>query len=87
MPRSKPAAMPAFDSLDALVTFFESHDMGEYWEELPEANFDVNIKRTKHLIAIDAEISGKLSEIAQSKKVSSEKLINSWLKEKIRKAG
>ena len=79
--------MPSSRSLDDLVKFFDTHDTGEYWEQLPEAHFDVNIKRRKHLIAIDPEISGKLTEIAQSKKVSSEKLVNSWLKEKIRKAG
>ena len=49
--------------------------------------FRVNIKRRKHLIAIDNEISGKRTEIARAKKVSSQKLVNSWLKEKIRKAG
>ena len=87
MARSKPKSMPPSRSLDDLVKFFDTHDTGEYWEHLPEAQFDVDIKRRKHLIAIDEEISGKLTEIAQSKKVSSEKLINSWLKEKIRKAG
>ena len=61
-------------------------DMGEYWEQMPEARFEVNIKRRKHLIAIDEEISAQLTQIAKSKKVSSEKLVNSWLKEKIRKA-
>ena len=79
--------MPSSKSLDDLVKFFDTHDTGECWEQLPEAHFDVNIKGRKHLIAIDAEISGKLTEIAQSKKVSSQKLVNSWLREKIRKVG
>jgi len=87
MARNKSKSMPSSRSLDDLVKFFDTHDTGEYWEQLPEAHFDVNIKRRKHLIAIDAEISGKLTEIAQSKKVSSQKLVNSWLKEKIRRAG
>ena len=87
MAKSKSKSLPSFDSLDDLVEFFDTRDMGEYWDQLPEARFDVNIKRREHLVAIDAEISGKLTEIAQSKKVSSQELINSWLKEKIRKAG
>ena len=87
MAKSKPAGVSSIDSLDALVKFFDSHDMGEYWDQLSEEHFDVNIKRRQHLVVIDAEISGKLTEIAQSKKVSSEKLVNSWLKEKIRKVG
>ena len=87
MAKNKSKSMPSSRSLDALVKFFDTHDTAEYWEQLPEAHFDVNIKRRKHLIAIDAEISGKLTEIAQSKKISSQRLINTWLKEKIRKAG
>ena len=87
MAKSKSKSLPSFDSLDDLVEFFDTRDMGEYWDQMPEARLDVTIKRRKHLVAIDEEISAKLTEIAQSTKVSSEKLINSWLKEKIRKVG
>jgi hypothetical protein len=86
MVRSKSKTLPKFESLDELVEFFDTHDMGEYWDEMPEASFDINIKKRKHLVAIDEEIIPKLNEIAKSKEVSSEKLINSWLKEKISKA-
>lgn len=87
MVKSKSRDLPAFGSLDELVEFFDTQDMGEYWNQMPEAYFDVNIKRRKHLVAIDEEIMVKLTEIAKSKKVSSQKLVNSWLKEKIQKTG
>lgn len=86
MAKSKSSTLPEFESLDELVDFFDNHDMGEYWEQMPEASFDIKIKRRKHLIAIDEEIVPKLNKIAKSKKVSSEKLINTWLKEKLSKA-
>jgi len=85
MAKSKSKTLPKFESLDKLVEFFDTHDMGDYWDQMPEASFEVNIKRRKHLVAIDEEIILKLNEIAKSKKVSSEKLINTWLKEKIYK--
>ena len=66
--------------------FFDTHDMGEYWERMPEASFDISIKRRKHLVAIDEEIVPKLNEIAKSRKISAAKLINTWLKEKLSKA-
>ncbi len=84
MAKSKSKDLPSSDRLNDLVDFFDTHDMGDYWDQMPEAHFDVNIKRRKHLVAIDGTISAKLTEIAKSKKVSSENLINSWLKEKIR---
>jgi hypothetical protein len=27
------------------VEFFETHDMGEYWDSMPEAHFDVEMVR------------------------------------------
>jgi len=86
MEKSKPKSLPRFKSSLELVEFFETHDMGEYWDSMPEAHFDIAIKRRTHLIAIDEEIADKLTQIAKSRRISSGDLVNSWLKEKIRKA-
>jgi CopG antitoxin of type II toxin-antitoxin system len=83
MARNKPKSLPKFESLDELVKFFDANDMGDYWEQLPETHFDINIKTRKHLVAIDEEIVPKLNEVAKSRNVSSEKLINKWLREKL----
>ena len=53
MAKSKGKTLPVMNSLSELVDFFETHDMGEYWEQMPEANFEVNIKRRKHLVALE----------------------------------
>jgi hypothetical protein len=37
--------LPSFKSVKELVAFFDSHDMGDYWEGMPEAKFEVNLKR------------------------------------------
>lgn len=57
--------------------------MGEYWDQLPEADFEINLKRRRHLFAIDEEMISDLTKIARSKRLPSEKLINAWLREKI----
>jgi len=49
--------------------------MGGYWEQMPEAHFDVNIKKRTHWVALEEDVVEKLTEIAKSKKVSSESLI------------
>jgi hypothetical protein len=77
---SKSKPLPKFESLDELVEFFDTHDLGEYWDQMPEVHFDVDIKTSKHLVAIDEEIIPRLNEIAKSKRVSSERLINTCLK-------
>ena len=57
--------------------------MGDYWDRLPEAQFDIDIKTKKHLIALDKEIIPKLNRVAKSKKIPAEKLVNTWLREKL----
>jgi len=85
MERSKSKKLAATKSLDELVEFFETEDMGELWEQLPTAHFDVNIESRTHLVAIDEELAVQLTEIARSERTSSESLINAWLREKVSK--
>ena len=75
--------LPSFSSLDELVDFFDSHDMGKYEDSLPEASFEVDIQRRRHLVAIDEEINSRLTEIAEQEQMPAESLVNDWLREKI----
>ena len=86
MKKNKSKSLPRSNTVKELVDFFETHDMGDYWERMPQAHFDVSIKRRKHLVALEEDIVGKLTAIAKAKKISSESLVNTWLKEKIRRA-
>ncbi len=86
MAKSKAKTLPEFDSTAELVNFFDSHDMGDYWEQMPEADFEIKIKRRKQLIALEEEVVSKVTRIAKAKQVSSEALINTWLKEKLQQA-
>ena len=74
-------------TIDELVEFFETHDLGEYWDQLPEAHFDVDIRRRTHIFAIEEDLANRLTEIAQSKQIPSETLVNLGLREKIEQAG
>jgi hypothetical protein len=82
---AKTKKLPEFKSLDDLVEFFDSKDLGDFWEDLPEAKFDVNIKSKKHLFTLDDDVAKKLTQIAKNKQISSQSLINQWIKESIRK--
>jgi len=83
MAKNKAKPLSRLKSVDELVGFFDKHDMGDYWERLPRAEFEVNIKTRKHLVAIDEKIVPKINQIAKSKRLTSAKLINKWLREKI----
>ncbi len=86
MQKSKSKKIPKFKSLDEFVNFFDTNDLGEYWNNMPEANFEVDLKRRTHLFSIDSELAFRLTEIAKSKQMSSQALVNVWLREKIQSA-
>jgi hypothetical protein len=83
MAENKLKLSPHGASLDELVEFFDTHDLGETWEQMPEAHFEVDIKRRTHLFALDEALADKLTEVALSRHVPSAALIDSWLREKI----
>ena len=83
MAENNPKQLPKFDSIDSLTRFFDENDMGDYLENMPEVNFDVNLQRRSYFVAVDEELINRLSEISKREHLPSEKLVNSWLREKI----
>lgn len=43
-------SLPRFRSLDEFVEFFDTHDVGEYWDEMPEAHFEDALRRCLDVI-------------------------------------
>jgi hypothetical protein len=76
MTKSKIKALPPSRSLDELVEFFDTHDMGEYWDHMPEVDFDIDIKRRMRLVALDEKLIEELAKIAKARRVSPERLIH-----------
>ncbi len=83
MAKSRSTRLAKFDSLDSLVEFFDTHDMGEYLDEMPETKFDISIKTRTHVIALDEDLAKTLTKIAKAKRISSRTLVNRWLREKV----
>ena len=62
---------------------FSTHDLGNYLDQMPEVQFDVDLQRKERLFALDADISDKLIEVARAKNIPAEILINTWLRAKL----
>ena len=84
MPESEVKRLPHFDTIDELVTFFENNDLGDYLEAMPEAEFEIQLQPSRHVFVLDADLAEKLTEVARSRHVASEELINDWLRETLR---
>lgn len=83
MAENNSGKLHTFGSLDELVDFFDTNDMGKYEENLPEAHFEVDLSKKTHLVAIDEETNTRLTEIAEQEQTPAESLVNTWLKEKL----
>ena len=75
--------MPKFSSMDNIIEYFDNNDLGDYLDNLRETNFDVNISKKTHYFALEEDIASRITDIANSKHVPSEALINSWIREKV----
>ena len=83
MAESKAKKLPQFDSTEELIDFFDAHDLGEYEEDLPEVEFNVDLKRKHYLVSVEEHLMDKLLEVAQEEQMSVEMLVDSLLKEKL----
>ena len=63
--------------------FWDTHDLGDYWNKTKPVDFDVDIKSEVTYFAIDKELSKKVRTIANKRGVSAETLLNLWIQEKI----
>ncbi|MCP4373311.1 MAG: hypothetical protein GY797_35170 [Deltaproteobacteria bacterium] len=50
---------------------------------MPEVDFEIDIKRRIYAVTLDIELADKLTKIAKSKQISSEELVNTWVREKV----
>ena len=72
-------------SYEELGEFWDTHSLADYWDTTTEVHFHVDIKGRNKLIAIDDNLSQKISNIDRKRGISPETLINLWLQEKLSK--
>ncbi len=75
--------VPEFQSVEELVQFFETQDMGGLLDQLTPVNFQVGLKTRKFLVAVDEALVHRLAAIAQTRRLTIEDLIDLWIREKL----
>ncbi|MCZ7394011.1 MAG: CopG family antitoxin [Candidatus Methanoperedens sp.] len=74
---------PDFKSLEEAADYWDSHSFAEYIEDTEPVEIEVHLAKRRIMLEIDSDLSAKLNKIAQKKKKSYDKLIGSWIREKI----
>ena len=76
-----------FASIEEAAEFWDTHDATDYLQfTRPVKNVKVNITRRHFLVALEPSIFKGLLEVARSRGISSQALLNLWLQEKLQAA-
>ena len=78
-PMPPPNATP-----EEIGEFWDTHSLADYWNETNEVDFQVNFKSKHNLIPVEPEIAEQIQAQAAKQGVSPEKLVNFWLREKLK---
>jgi len=70
-------------SYQEIGEYWDKHDLSDIWEQTEQVEFDINIQSERRYFAVEYSISEKIIKIAKRRGISTETLINLWLKEKI----
>ena len=72
-----------FGSVAEAAEFWDRHDLGDYGDQLAEVSANVDLSRRTFLTALEPELAMKVSAVAEKQGVSTETLVNLWLREKL----
>ncbi len=70
-------------SYQEIGEFWDTHDLGDYWDQTKPVEFDVDIQSEAIYYPVELKLSTQISNIAKQRGVSPETLLNLWLQEKI----
>ena len=82
MEESKSKTIPNFTSLEEFQEFWDAHDITDYEDQLQEVEFTVDIRKQRHLVALQEGLLRRIRRAARRQGVSTETLVNIWLMEK-----
>src|SRR5262245_45635168 len=68
-------------TLEEAGEFWDTHDLGDYWDQTAELEMSFHLKRKRHLFAIEQGLAQALHEVAVAHGVSPETIVNLWLRE------
>ena len=71
------------ESYQAIGDFWDTHDLGEFWEQTEPAAFEVDIRSEVTYYAVETDLALKVRSLAEQRGVSAETLLNLWVQEKV----
>jgi len=71
----------SFKDENEAAEFWETHSVADYWDEMQEARFDIEIDEVPQAVALEYPVARKLSEVARRENQPIDTLVNLLLKD------
>jgi hypothetical protein len=72
-----------FEVYEEAAEWFDTHDMADYEDQLIPVDVELDLRKNRNWVELDGEIAKYLRELTKTKHVSTRKLVNEFLKEKL----
>ena len=86
--KKKTNKLPDFSKMtrEEEAAWFDTHDMGDYWDELKSVDLVVDLAKPKEetiVLRVNKDIKRKLEEVSKSKGINISSLTRMWIIEKL----
>jgi hypothetical protein len=71
------------ESYREIGEFWDTHDAIDYWDATEPVEFEVDIHSETRYYALDKELAKNVQQIAGSRGITTETLLNLWVQEKV----
>jgi hypothetical protein len=79
----KKSRLPKIDSIRTLAEFWDAHDLTDYESDLLDVDEPVFVRGIAIKVPLESQEAEAVEQMAQTKGVSREQLIRSWVQQKL----
>jgi len=80
---SKVSSISKARSIEEMAEFWDTHSLADYDDETYEVDMTFDPAARQNYVSIESELMQELRRIAQVRKVSTQTLINVWLRKEV----
>jgi predicted DNA binding CopG/RHH family protein len=78
----KDKKIPEMKSYQEMAEFWDTHDLGDYWEQTEPAEFEISPQaRRRYLVSVDRNILLRIQQLARKRGLTTESLVNLFLEQ------
>ncbi|OFZ09466.1 MAG: hypothetical protein A2338_05225 [Bacteroidetes bacterium RIFOXYB12_FULL_41_6] len=81
MPDNKASSISQSHTLEEMADFWDTHSLADYDDQTYEVEMTFEPSAQRSAVTIEPELMADISQIARKRKVSTQTLVNVWLRQ------